>query len=216
MSSREVEDRVVSLEGGLPMAPPAGGEPWVRWLLQSVRSRCEVAAFAPGQAVGAKLTRAWKGFTDEVFFAHAAPQMILAWQAVVQRDREALITLDLALEKMAPPAARRSRAAGAVLLRNTRGARYQGILGHYRTDVEAGTSPGHLALVWTVIGHFFHLSLTQVLAEYLRLEWEMATREVPHPPEPAGQLSFASLVTTSLGGQQGKGLDWWAETAAEE
>jgi hypothetical protein len=36
------------------------------------------------------------------------------------------------------------------------------------------------------------------MAEYLRLEWEMATREQPHPPEPKGALSFAALVSTAL------------------
>lgn len=215
MSRREVEDRVVSLDGGLPVEPSHGGEPWVRWLLQSVRARCEVAVFAPGHVAGPMLTVAWKKFTDGVFLRLTAPQMIRAWQAVANRDRAALVALDLALETQPAPSARRSRAAGAVLLRNTRGARYQGVLGHFRADVEDGTAPGHLAIVWTVVGHFFHLSLTQVLVEYLRLEWEMATREVPHPPEPSGELGFASLVTNALGGVDGKGMEWWSEAAAE-
>jgi hypothetical protein len=192
--------RVVGFDGHemLPQGA-AGGEPWVRWLLQSVRARCEEGAFSPGVRVGALLPLAWGQFSDEWFVGLVAPQMIAAWRALGVRDRAALTAIDVALDEVAPPSlAQRSRAAGALLLKSTRGARYQGVLGHYRADVEAGLAPGHFAIVWAAVGHFFHLSLTHVMAEYLRLEWEMATREVPHPPEPNGALSFAALVSTAL------------------
>lgn len=192
--------RVVGFDGN-EMLPEgaAGGEPWVRWLLQSVRARCEEGAFSPGERAGVPLPLAWGQFTDDWFLGRVAPQMVAAWRALNARDRASLTEIDGALDQGAHSSLlERSRAAGAVLLKSTRGARYQGVLGHYRADVEGGLAPGHFAIVWAAVGHFFHLSLTHVMAEYLRLEWEMATRELPHPPEPKGALSFAALVSTAL------------------
>jgi hypothetical protein len=51
------------------------------------------------------------------------------------------------------------------------------VLGHFRDQITAGRCEGHLAIVWAAVGNFFHLSLANVIAEYLRLEWEIGTRD---------------------------------------
>ncbi|MEQ1748663.1 MAG: urease accessory UreF family protein, partial [Prosthecobacter sp.] len=112
-----------------------------------------------------------------------APHLIAAWQAAQTGSVAALIKTDLAFaaalshEHTTP-----SCEAGRLLLKGTRGARYQDILGHYRSACEADETPGHFLTVWAAVGHFFQLSLTNVVAEYLRLEWALATRHLPVQP----------------------------------
>ena len=62
-----------------------------------------------------------------------------------------------------------------MLLKSTKHARYQGVLGRLREAVEQSRCDGHIAIVWAAVGHLFQLSLTNVIAEYLRLEWDMVS-----------------------------------------
>lgn len=146
----------------------ARGLDWVRWLLSSVRARTgQLSVNGAG----------WQAFTEGVFRDTLAPALEQAWYAAHAGDLAALAAVDAGLgSRFTAEADHRSRQAGAILLKSTRQARYQGVLGHYRDQITAGHCAGHLAVVWAAVGHFFHLSLPNVIAEYLRLEWDIATR----------------------------------------
>ena len=192
---------VVSFDRETPLQDLASGLSWVRWLLQSVRSRCEHLHFHPASLRGPDVHTRWGQFGLDHFLPLRGPQITQAWNAAAARNPDALASLDAALdERLSEKAAKRSRLAGAVLLQTTRGARYQGVLGHYRTQVDAGGTPGHFIVVWAGVGNFFQLSLTSVLAEYLHLEWELGTREFSHVAVPEGACCFSSLVRTTLNG----------------
>jgi hypothetical protein len=147
----------------------ARGLDWVRWLLGSVRARTEHLGL---NGVG------WQDFTQGLFREKIAPALEAAWSAAHEGDLDALLTADADLSaRLSPDESKRSRQAGAVLLKSTSRARYQGVLGHFRDQISAGRCEGHLAIVWAAVGNFFHLSLANVIAEYLRLEWEIGTRD---------------------------------------
>ncbi|MFM2169689.1 MAG: hypothetical protein RIS79_4060 [Verrucomicrobiota bacterium] len=146
----------------------ARGLDWVRWLLGSVRARTDhLCVNGSG----------WQGFTEGVFRETLAPALERGWSAAHAGDLQALIRADAELSSRLPAAENeRSRRAGAILLKSTHKARYQGVLGHFRDQIAAGRCDGHLSIVWAAVGNFFHLSLANVIAEYLRLEWEIGTR----------------------------------------
>ena len=192
---------IVSFDRETPLQELACGLSWVRWLLQSVRARCDHVHFHPATLRGPDVQKRWEQFGAIYFMPLIGPQITQAWNAAAARNLEALIALDVALdERLSGVAAERSCEAGAVLLQTTRGARYQGVLGHYRTEIAAGGSPGHFITVWAAVGNFFQLSLTNVLAEYLHLEWELGTREFSNVAAPEGDCSFSSLVSATLNG----------------
>ncbi len=192
---------VLAFDRVTPVEELADGLAWVRWLLQSVRARREQVAFHPPSLKGATIHARWEEFATAWFAPLLGPHMKEAWQHAFFRDLDALVECDRALDSALPEAFReRSREAGAVLLRSTRGARYQGVLGHYRAAVEAGSTPGNFIIVWAAVGNFFQLSLSNVLAEYLRMEWEMGTREFSNVAEPERGASFTRLVGTTLNG----------------
>lgn len=192
---------VAAFDRVTPVEELTGGLDWVRWLLQGVRARCEQVAFHPASLKGATIHARWERFAVDVFAPLLGPHLTRAWHRAAMRDRAGLVEVDLALEAALPAAARAwSREAGAVLLRSTRGARYQGVLGHYRADVDAGVAPGHFVVIWAAVGQFFQLSLANVLAEYLRLEWEVGAREFANITEPEGDACFANLASTTLNG----------------
>lgn len=154
----------------------ARGLDWVHWLLGSVRARTELLTMNGS---------GWKGFTDGPFRQHIGPALECAWGAAHAGDLGTLMAADTALTtSLDHEDAQRSRRAGAILLKSTRHARYQGILGHFRDQIAAGACEGHLATVWATVGHFFHLSLANVIAEYLRLEWEIGSRREIKRTEP--------------------------------
>lgn len=163
----------------------ARGLDWVEWLFSSVRQRMTALHFqrSPGSEL-LKLRIAWENFTHGHLIEACAPHLISAWQTTQENDPESLLRLDQAFSKtLSQDQITRSLEAGRLLLKSTRGARYQGSLGHYRTAVDAGTTPGHFLTAWAAIGHFFQLSLANVIAEYLRLEWSIATRDLPSQPK---------------------------------
>lgn len=168
----------------------ARGLDWVKWLLGSVRARTEVLMVED---------LAWEDFADGLLRDAVGPALRAAWHAAHSGNVEGLITADAALTtKLPAEIAQRSQHAGAVLLRSTRQARYQAILGRLREAVEQGRCSGHIAIVWATVGHFFQLSLANVIAEYLHLEWDIATRDHARCPHPAGRYSIAGLTSQTM------------------
>lgn len=173
----------------------ARGLDWVSWMFASVRARKDRLLLDPKTARRPGIDAEWQEFADTVFRDAVGPQLLTAWEAVVANDIAALVVADHAFSRTLPKdSLRPSLDAGSILLRNTRGARYQGLLGHFRKAQEDGLTPGHFVSVWAAVGHFFQLSLANVIAEYLRLEWEMATRHLHRPAEPVGRHSIAGLT----------------------
>jgi hypothetical protein len=171
----------------------ARGLDWVKWLLGSVRARMEVLMV---ECDTRAVTVAWDDFAADVVPAVLGPALKSAWQCAHAGDVTGLIAADVALSaQLSPAAAKRSRQAGALLLKSTRQARYQGVLGRLREAVGKGDCSGHLAVVWAAVGHFFQLSLTNVIAEYLHLEWDIATRDGRAHDKPTGQYSIAQLTS---------------------
>lgn len=168
----------------------ARGLDWVHWLLGSVRARTELLTMHDGD---------WETFAEGPFRLHLGPAIETAWLASHRCDLRSLIDTDTSLtEALDHDHARRSMRAGSILLKSTRHARYQGILGHFRDHIAAGDCVGHLATVWAAVGNFFHLSLANVVAEYLRLEWEIGSRETPGRAAP----NFGIITRELLLGQQ--------------
>ena len=165
----------------------ARGLEWVRWLLGSVRARTE-HLLVNGSG--------WQGFTSGVFRNKIAPMLEQAWAAAQAGDLDALLAADAELSnRLSPEEREHSRNAGAILLKSTQKARYQGLLGRYRDQLNAGRGEGHFAIVWAAVGCLFHLSLAIVIAEYLRLEWDISTRQNPKRSEPNfGRLTREVLL----------------------
>jgi len=170
----------------------ARGLDWVKWLLGSVRARSErlMVAGRPRLTV-----LAWEDFTENLLTDTIGPALKSAWECALAGDLEGLIEVDKTLSSQLPPElARLSARAGAILLKSTQHARYQAVLGRYREAVDQGRSAGHIAVVWAAVGHFFQLSLANVIAEYLHLEWDIATRDEARAIKPSGRLGIATLT----------------------
>ena len=187
------------LNGEVSLEEAGGGLPWVHWLLGSVRARCEHLSFDAQVNDVPAVRAAWREFVKHTFHPVLGSHLMQAWLAVCSASVGELQRVD---EKMSAfldaETGARSLAAGAVLLKNTRRARYQGALGHYRTAVERDGGGAHFVTVWAAVGHFFQLSLANVMAEYLRLEWETGTRHLTAIHEPQGRHSFAAIVRDQL------------------
>ena len=162
----------------------ARGLDWVEWLFSGIRQRMTHLHFQPPTST--ELLRfqiAWEQFVQESLQNLLIPQLTQAWQTAEAMQLEALISADAKFDSGISEAEKKqSLEAGRLLLKATRGARYQGILKQYRMAVEEGRAPGHFLCVWATVGHFFQLSLTNLVAEYLRLEWQTATRDLPGSP----------------------------------
>jgi len=144
---------------------------------------------------------AWDDFADGVLRETIGPALKFAWQAAQAGDLAGLIAADERLSAQLPAElARRSIQAGAVLLKSTRHARYQAVLGRLREAVGQGRCTGHIAIVWAAVGHFFQLSLTNVIAEYLHLEWDIATRDLEPRAKPTGNNGIAVLTSQVMRG----------------
>ncbi|WP_395739169.1 urease accessory UreF family protein [Prosthecobacter sp.] len=164
------------------------GLDWVKWMLGSVRARLETLVAGD--------VSAWNVFAEGVLREAIGPALKAAWRSAHTNDLAGLIEAAARLSSQLPAeACQRSLLAGAVLLKSTRHARYQGVLGRLREAVEQGRCDGHIAIVWAAVGHFFQLSLTNVIAEYLRLEWDIATRDEAVPAPYAGKYSIAGLTS---------------------
>ncbi len=164
------------------------GLDWVKWLLGSVRARMEVLLVED--------VAEWNDFGEGLLREAIGPALKSAWQSARANDLPGLITAASKLSaQLSPEVCQRSLQAGAVLLKSTKHARYQGVLGRLREAVEQGKCDGHIAIVWAAVGHFFQLSLTNVIAEYLRLEWDIVARDTHVQVPYAGKFSIAGLTS---------------------
>lgn len=170
----------------------ARGLEWVKWLLGSVRARTSVLMVAGRPR---PVHSAWMDFADGVLQDPLGPALKEAWECAQAGDLAGLIEVDGRLSAtLSPEMARRSAQAGAVLLKSTQQARYQAVLGRYRDAVAQGRSAGHIVVVWAAVGHFFQLSLANVIAEYLHLEWDIATRDALWMAKPKDRLGITALT----------------------
>ena len=164
------------------------GLDWVKWLLGSVRARVEVLLVED--------VSEWNEVAENLLREAVGPALKSAWQSAHANDLAGLIAAAAKLSAQLPPDAKqRSLQAGAVLLKSTKHARYQGVLGRLREAVEQRRCDGHIAIVWAAVGHLFQLSLTNVIAEYLRLEWDMVARDSHVQVPYAGKFSIAGLTS---------------------
>lgn len=164
------------------------GLDWVKWLLGSVRARVDVLLLED--------VSEWNVFAEGLMREAAGPALKAAWHGARANDLAGLTAAAARLSSLlSPEACQRSLQAGAVLLKSTKHARYQGVLGRLREAVEQGRCDGHIAVVWAAVGHFFQLSLTNVIAEYLRLEWDMAARDSHAQLPYKGKYSIAGLTS---------------------
>lgn len=165
----------------------ACGLDWVRWLLSSVRARTEMLMVEHGS---------WEDFADGLLCEAVGPALKNAWLAAEAGDLAQLVATDAELSsRLSAGQNARSIRAGAVLLKSTRHARYQAVLGRLREAVGQGDCVGHFAVVWAVVAHFFQLSLANVVAEYLHLEWAILARDDGHRERPVGRHSIAGLTS---------------------
>lgn len=152
---------------------------WVRWLLSSVRARTETLLVGDDD---------WPSFARHLLPQTIGPVLRRAWLAAHDGDLSRLIALDEHVSaRLSPTQSARSLRAGSVLLKSTRHARYQGVLGRLREATGQNLCRGHIVIVWPTVAHFFQLGLTSAVAEYLRLEWDIHSRErrlwtLPAPP----------------------------------
>jgi len=172
---------------------------WVRWLFQSVRAQRTALVFQ-SSAVERMLALAdWQCFARETFLPVLAPILLRGWRSANAGDDAALAACDLELQAgLASDGAERSSAAGAILLGQTRGAKYQAALGRFRVRVDSGESPGHIAVVWSAVAALFQIPPLDLLSEYLREEWIVATQHCPHHEVPQGPLGFSGLAHRAL------------------
>ncbi len=189
------------------------GLDWVHWLFTSIRARHEHLLFSPKATQRALLTVEWNAFAENTFLRMAGPALVEAWMAASAGDLPSLIKLDQSLSTApwSQGMQQANLAAGTSFLRRTKGARYQGILGKFRSQVDEGETPGHFLTAWAAAGPFFQLGLANVVAEYLRLEWEMAQRSLDTRQDPAGKHSIAALTSRMLHHQ----AQWGPQLLAE-
>ena len=180
-------------------------EDWVRWIFSGIRARMETLT-AGREVLQTELAvrRAWQEFTQRIAAPDAATAIHRLWHSVQAGDADAWREAEGAWHDSFtgdPTVAGRSIAAGELLLSATRGARHQGLLGRIRTRVEEGSANGHILPVWLAVGSFFQLGLAPIIAEYLRLEWEMLSRRVPGGVlEPLGSIGLTGLTSRILQG----------------
>lgn len=180
---------------------------WVRWVFQSIRSRCRGMVFLSTATERVALMDDWKKFTEQNWCLILAPKLLEAWREAGNGDQAALMSLNQNLTKELPTdACERSLEAGAILMKKTSGARYQGVLGRFRECLTQEASDPHAILAWSGISVLFQLPVADVLIEYLREEWLAGSQSCHHRDEPQGQLSFGALTHRAM--REGKMLDF--------
>lgn len=168
---------------------------WVRWIFHSIRARCQGMVFISDATERSGLIEDWKTFIEQGWLPVLAPALLQVWQEAVKGDQSVLLEKNHALSQHLPSeACIRSLAGGASLLKQTSGARYQGVLGRLRQiQLDEGIEV-HAIVVWSCIAVLFQLPLPDVLNEYLREEWLAGSQSCHHRDEPQGQLSFGALT----------------------
>ena len=189
---------IVSMDATLSVTEQAHGLDWVHWLLRTVRQRCNGVVW-PARDHKMLIQIEWRAFAKQRFETELSPLLLKAWRHSETRDIAALVALEQAWAAiLSTEENERSIRAGKLLLKRTNGARYQSVLGHYRMAVQAGEASGHIGVAWPALAHLFQLTPATMLAEYLRLEWETATRELDGVMTPIGSGAFDQVVARAL------------------
>lgn len=189
---------IVSVDAGVSLDEQAHGLDWVHWLLRSVRQQCE-GVVLERQASKTQMHGRWRVFVRERFERGLGSVLIEAWNTAALRDAKGLVALESRWrQQLSEEECERSLLAGQLLLKRTQGARYQGVLGHYRQHVEDGRAEGHIGIVWPALAHLFQLSPAIMLSEYLRLEWETAVRDLQGIAAPFGSASMVKVAARAL------------------
>lgn len=187
------------LHAAVQEAEDADGLAWVRWLFQSVRAQRSALVFQTGAVDRILALADWQRFAGEIFLPVLAPVLLRGWHSANEGEDAALAACDLELHlRLTADTAERSTAAGLILLDQTRGAKHQAALGRFRVRVDSGASPGHLAVAWSAVAALFQMPPLDLLSEYLREEWIVATRQCPHHEVPQGPLGFSGLAHRAL------------------
>ena len=198
---KKVAGTIVSMDQAVPVDDLAQGLDWVRWMLRSVRHRAEGVVLERPDT-GAEIRPLWRGFVQDRFVPGLGHVLMAAWQACAAGDIPRLIELEAEWAwHLNDDELERSIQAGRVLLNSTKGARYQDTLGHLREAVDAGRARGLIGIVWPAVAHLFQLTPAALLAEYLRLEWETATRDLYGVHEPRLNYSIPAVVSRVLNGE---------------
>lgn len=162
-------------------------------------------AFAPpvgpglyprADALRAALVAQWSDFTQVELPGRLAPRFGLCWQAAAE-GAQALAATDAALD-FTGEEAERSLAAGRLLLERLQGARHLGRLGRYRAAWQAGQAPGHFLAAWVAVADCFQIGLAAAVAEYLRLEWQLAVSRLPSGGQALAPAELAGPVAKVL------------------
>ena len=189
---------IVSMDQAVPVDDLALGLDWVRWMLRSVRHRAEGVVLERPETREA-IRGLWKGFVNDRFVPGLGHVLMGAWEASATGDLPRLIELEAEWAwHLNDEELERSIHAGRVLLNSTKGARYQDTLGHLREAVALGQAKGLIGIVWPAVAHLFQLTPAVLLAEYLRLEWETATRDLHGVHEPRLSWSIPAVVSRVL------------------
>lgn len=174
----------------------ARGLDWVRWILSDIRSHLPPLSTAPDSPTQeSDVFQAWEHFATHIFLPLIGPSLRDAWHAAHSGRTRKLSQVASNLDQKLPPTLRqRSTQAAELLLRGTRHAVFQDILGKHRAAISDGRCPSHLIPVWAATGVLFQLGLANVCAEYLRLEWAMLSRLCLDLTEPSGPTSIIELT----------------------
>ena len=172
---------------------------WAHWMFQGVRARCEGITFKTRGLHRAQVLLDWERHMEETFLPILAPCLLAAWKGAGLGDAQSLGDGNAALNRQLPRGlAMMSLEAGEVLLRDTRGAKYQGVLGSFRDCADAGAVAPHLAMVWAGLSAMFQMPPQDFLSEYLREEWLVGTRDLGPMSPPQGGLSFVGLAQRAM------------------
>lgn len=190
----------LALYDGVSRAEHEESLAWVRWLFQSVRAHGEGITFVTsGNAGRHVMIMDWEAYLSGAWKETVGPALVQAWRAAERDDVEAMLAINRRLHGDLPgDLAVQSLEAGHRLLKGTKGAKYQAVLGHLRMKAEEGGLDVHALVVWAAISVVFQMPVADMVGEYLREEWMTATGRHAHHADPQGLLSFAASAHRTL------------------
>lgn len=182
---------------------------WVHWLFQRLRGLCPELFFSPSNTLKNRkeLIEEWQYFVRGSWNTILAPGILQTLKlANEQKLPEILVLGDKLKFHWGPSEWTKSCEIGTALLEVTAGAKYQGVLGQFRTFALENKAPSHLPIVWGLLANLFQLTPRDALESYLREEWRAATRfERSFEREPLGEYSLQGVVLRNLKQERGEG-----------